>query len=104
MTYSINLKHNLYGPYNIPQPVQCACDKNWCKRCKLKIDNKKSFVYIKEKLIINLYNNQYMNKLHTWYVLSKLSYINRVIRDVFPTAIKNYMAHLIRHIASLYIL
>lgn len=22
----------------------------------------------------------------TWYVLSKLSYMNRVIRDVFPTA------------------
>lgn len=24
----------------------------------------------------------------TWYVLSKLSYMNRVIRDVFPTAKK----------------
>lgn len=25
-------------------------------------------------------------QVHTWYVLSKLSYMNRVIRDVFPTA------------------
>lgn len=53
-----------------------------------------SWIFLKWRLFSFLadYNTYIINMnslFRTWYVLSKLSYINRVIRDVFPTVTSN---------------